>query len=577
MRVHPPVVNAVLTSAAINPPSTKALKMRYILLITTLLLLGPGTDCYAQLIPAGHWPLTADARDISGNDRHGEVENVDFTGTNGAVFNGRNGKITIDNPLNLFQGNFSINVDIYTADELTDVIGDILSCFNPSTRQGVNFSIMNYAGITNAQSNWRNIHFGITDCHQTPKWEDCGRPGNSMYVRSLTVFDGSLYASTWEPEEGGQGHIYKYGGGQKWFDVGAPDPANCISTLAVYAGELYAGSELYSGGGSSLPLSPNQKHGGVVYRYEGGKRWTSMGKVADVRSVSGLAVYNGKLYAGTGSTGAWRDTPRHRGMYRFDGPGHWTDCGCPDMRIVHLGVHNDKLYGLSYDDGGFFEYLGGTNWKQLGPIPETTQAYAMIVYQGKTQVATWPTGSVYELAGPQQWIHRGRLGEEKEVMGLSVYNGSFYAGTLPLANVYRYDGNSKWTNTGQLDKTPDVKYRRAWSMAVYDGKLFCGVLPSGRVHSLSVGQNVTYDKALSAGWHNLTVTRTQGGVIKLYVDGKHIATSTNNAIDDEVGDLSTGTPLYVGYGQHDYFNGKMRNLRIYTDVLTDPQIRRLSK
>ena len=87
MRVHPPVVNAVLISAAINPPSNKALKMRYILLITTLLLLGPGTDCYAQLIPAGHWPLTADARDISGNDRHGEVENVDFTGTNGAVFN----------------------------------------------------------------------------------------------------------------------------------------------------------------------------------------------------------------------------------------------------------------------------------------------------------------------------------------------------------------------------------------------------------------------------------------------------------------------------------------------------------
>ena len=551
--------------------------MRSTLLLTTLLLLSSSADCHGQPTPAGHWPLTADARDISGNDRHGDVENVDFTETNGAVFNGRNGKITIDNPLDLFQGNFSINVNIYTADELTDVIGDILSCFNPSTRQGVNFSIMNYAGITNAQSNWRNIHFGINDCHQTPKWEDCGRPGNSMYVRSLTVFDGSLYASTGEPEEGGQGHIYKYGGGQKWFDVGAPDPANCISTLAVYAGQLYAGSELYSGGGSSLPLSPNQKHGGVVYRYEGGKRWTSMGKVADVRSVSGLAVYNGKLYAGTGSTGAWRDTPRHRGMYRFDGPGDWTDCGCPDMRIVHLGVHNDKLYGLSYDGGSFFEYLGGTNWKQLGPIPETTQAYAMIVYQGKTQVATWPTGSVYELAGPQQWIHRGRLGEEKEVMGLSVYNGSFYAGTLPLANVYRYDGNSKWTNTGQLDKTSDVKYRRAWSMAVYEGKLFCGVLPSGRVHSLSVGQNVTYDKALSAGWHNLTVTRTQGGIIKLYVDGKHIATSTNNAIDDEVGDLSTGTPLYVGYGQHDYFNGRMRDLRIYTEVLTDLQIRRLSK
>ena len=114
-------------------------------------------------------------------------------------------------------------------------------------------------------------------------------------------------------------------------------------------------------------------------------------------------------------------------------------------------------------------------------------------------------------------------------------------------------------------------------MAVYDGKLFCGVLPSGHVHSLSVGQNVTYDKALSAGWHNLTVTRAQRRGIKLYVDGKHIATSNHNSLNDEIGDLSTGTPLYVGYGQHDYFNGKIRDLRIYTDVLNDLQIRRLSK
>ena len=45
-------------------------------------------------------------------------------------------------------------------------------------------------------------------------------------------------------------------------------------------------------------------------------------------------------------------------------------------------------------------------------------------------------------------------------------DGKFYAGTLPLAQVYRFDGGTKWTCTGQLDRTPDVKYRRAWSMAV---------------------------------------------------------------------------------------------------------------
>ena len=309
-----------------------------------LVLLVITTTCHAQPKLVGHWPLTSNASDITNGQRHGTAENVTFDAKSGATFNGLNSRISIGNVDRLFRGDFSISVNVHTDEKLTDVVGDILSYFNPELRRGFNFSIMNYAGVTNAQSNYRNVHFGISNGKEKPNWVDCGRPGNNMYIRSLTVFDHSLYASTWEPQEDGRGHIYRYAGGQKWIDVGSPEPANCISTLAVYNGQLYAGSELYSGGGSSLPLSPNENVGGVVYRYEGGKQWTSMGKVADVRSVSGLAVFDGKLYAGTGSTGAWRDTPRHRGMYRFDGPGKWTDCGCPGLRIVPLGVHNDKLY-----------------------------------------------------------------------------------------------------------------------------------------------------------------------------------------------------------------------------------------
>ena len=285
-----------------------------------LVLLVITTTCHAQPTLVGHWPLTNDANDTTGGQRHGTIENVTFDEKSGATFNGLNSRISIGNVDRLFRGDFSISVDVHTDEKLTDVVGDILSYFNPELRRGFNFSIMNYAGVTNAQSNYRNVHFGISDGKEKPNWVDCGRPGNNMYIRSLTVFDGSLYASTWEPQEGGRGHIYRYAGGQQWIDVGSPDPANCISTLAVYNGQLYAGSELYSGGGSSLPLSPNENVGGVVYRYEGGKQWTSMGKVADVRSVSGLAVFDGKLYAGTGSTGAWRDTPRHRGCLLYTSP-----------------------------------------------------------------------------------------------------------------------------------------------------------------------------------------------------------------------------------------------------------------
>ena len=213
--------------------------------------------------------------------------------------------------------------------------------------------------------------------------------------------------------------------------------------MAVYDGNLYVGSELYSGGGSALPLSPNKNHGGRVYRYEGGTKWANCGKIADVRSISGLAVFNGKLYAGTGGTGAWRDTPRTRGMYRYDGDGKWTSCGCPDLRVVHLSVYNGDLFGLSYDDGGFFRYDGGTDWTHLGPVPATTQTYGTAVYEGQLLGGTWPTGSVYRYESPQKWTHIGQLGAEKEVMGMAVYNGKLYAGTLPLAHVVRYEGDNR--------------------------------------------------------------------------------------------------------------------------------------
>jgi len=542
------------------------------LLIVSLL----ETDLTAQDGPIAHWRLEHDTRDISTADRTLINHGVTFDQTGAAVFDGKDDWLELPSQEipKLGTGCFTISVWIHTEEILTDVLGDIMACYDARTRTGFNLTLMNYSGVTNAQSNWRNILFGIDADQMDEKWIDCGRPGQSRYVRSLCVFNGELYASTWEPEEGDRGNVYRYGGGRIWIDCGAPNPSNCIASLAVYKGKLYAGSERYSGGGSSLPLSKNEQNGGVVYRYEGDRNWQSMGKVADVRSVSGLAVYGGRLYAGTGSTGAWRETPRQRGMYRFDGPGQWTDCGCPGLRVVHLGVHNDQLYGLSYDQGGFFSYQGGTQWKRLGPIPETTQAYSMMVYEGAVHVGTWPTGSVYRLDGPQTWLHRGRLGAEKEVMGISLYNGQLYAGTLPFADVYRYDGGTKWSSTGRLDHTPDVRYRRAWSMAVFQGKLYCGVLPSGRVLSLEAGKSATYDHHLASGWQHLTAVKDQEH-LKIYLNGDQVSRSTR--FDSSLFDLATDQPLKIGFGQHDYFNGKMKDIRIYDRALTTAEVRVLAK
>lgn len=516
-----------------------------------------------------HWNLTSDVRDsLSGRD----AISHDVRFENGsAVFNGKSAWLEVPVTKSLKPGtaDFSIAVWVHTEQHLDDVLGDVLTCYDVESRTGFTLSLMNYAGVTAGQSNYRNVLFGIDAAHADTQWTDCGRPGDNHYVKALVVFEGNLYASTWEPDQGQRGHVYRYAGGRRWIDCGSPDKCNAINAMAVHDGKLYVGSERYSGGGSSLPLSPNENDGGRVYRYEGGTTWTNVGKVADVRSIGGLASFRGKLYAGTGTTGAWRDTPRTRGMYRFDGEGKWTSCGCPGLRVVHLHVHNENLYGLSYDDGGFFRYEGGTKWTRLGPVPDTTQVYSAAVYEGDIHVGTWPTGSVFRYGGPQNWINTGQLGEEKEVMGMAVYNGGLYAGTLPLAEVYRYDGTNKWTSTGQLDHTPDVRYRRAWSMAVYQGKLFCGVLPSGSVLSLEAGKCVTYDRALAAGWRHLVAVKS-GHRLKLYIDGNHVADST--PFDPEEFNLSVQGPLKIGFGQHDYFNGRMKDLRIYNRALSPDEI-----
>jgi len=531
----------------------------------------PSTQADDGLV--AHWKLSADANDSSSGGHHAVNHGVRFE-NGSAVFNGLDAwlEVPVSESLKPGRKEFSIAAWVHTDELLDDVLGDVITCYDPAARKGFTLSMMNYAGVTSAQSNWRNILFGIDDGQIDPEWTDCGRPGTNMQVKSLVVFDGDLYAAIWEPDEGKAGHVYRYIGGTRWVDCGSPDKANAITGMAVYQGKLYAGSELYSGGGSSLPLSPNENHGGRVYRYEGGTHWADVGKVADVRSISGLSVYQGKLYAGTGTTGAWRDTPRVRGMYRYDGDGKWTSCGCPGLRVTHLSVYNGDLFGLSYDDGGFFRYDGGTDWTRLGPVPDTTQVYSTAVYEGRIHTGTWPTGSVFRYEGPQRWINTGRLGEEQEVMGMAVYNGKLYAGTLPLAEVYRYDGKDNWVSTGQLDKTPDVRYRRAWVTAVYDGKLFCGVLPSGHVLSLEAGKSVTFDRALSAGWHHLVAVKSDDR-LKLYIDGKHVAESMN--FDRAIFNLNTQGPLKIGFGQHDYFNGKMKDLRIYDRALSRRDIKRV--
>ncbi len=525
----------------------------------------------AELI--GHWPLAGDCKDVSGNGNHGVNHGVNLLAPNpdagqgvAAAFDGRDDYIEVkpNSSLQLGTRDFTLSAWIHTERQLDDVLGDVLSMYDPATRKGFNLGLMNYAGVTSSQSNFRNVSFGIDNASLDAGFTDCGRPGNNLFVCGLAVHDGKLFAGTFETGQNEAGHVWRYEGGTQWTDCGSLDRSNSVFCLASFNGALYAGTARYVAKGSALPDSPNTTPGGHVYRYLGDNRWEGCGRLENPETgaavnVHSLAEYQGKLYASTINAEGF-------GLYEYAGDRSWKYRGHPGQRRVEtLTVYNGHLYTTSYDGGTVSRYVSDGKWEDLAAIPGVTQTYGFIVYDGALHVTTWPTGSVFRLGPDDQWLDPGRLGDQTEVMGVSVYNGKLYGGTLPSGKVYRYDGERTWTDIGRLDWTPDVTYRRVWSMAVYQGRLYCGTLPSGRVHSIEAGRCATYDKELKPGWRLLAGVR-RSHRLELYVDGELAAISS--VFDPASFDISTAKPLRIGIGQHDYFYGRIRDVRLYGCALS---------
>jgi hypothetical protein len=133
-----------------------------------------------------------------------------------------------------------------------------------------------------------------------------------------------------------------------------------------------------------------------------------------------------------------------------------------------------------------------------------------------------------------------------------------------------------------------AEWSRVTSLTVHQGKLFASIgsctsavvdQPAdpanvlGRVFSMEAGKCVSYDKDLGPGWKHLVALR-QGGRLKLYVDGKLVARSSS--FDEAAYDLSTDQPLRIGFGQTDYFAGRIAEVRIYNKALSTSRIRELA-
>jgi len=521
--------------------------------------------------PTIHFPLKTDANDTSQNGLRGDPRGIIFR-DGAAWFDGRGAHIEIPDhdALHFGDKSFTISAHVHTEQVLDSVLGDLVCKFDPVARKGFNFGLLHYSGVTSSTPNCRNLFFGI-DNGKIEQWQDRGRPGNAVCIFSLCTFEDAIYAGTFEAGKEERGHVYRYAGETKWDDCGAPHASNAVTALAEFDGKLYAAASHYRSRGSSLAESENETPGGRIFRYEGDQKWTEVGALEGHEAIHSLTVYRGKLYASS--------LYAPPGVYRYDGDTKWTFCGHPGTnpggRIVPMSVWRGNIWGGSYDgDYNIYRYAGGEQWDDMGKPPEITQTYSFMPYQGELYIGAWPSGAVYRWDGQMGWENAGRLGEEKEVMGMAAYNGKLYGGTLPLAQVYRYDGDGNWFNTGQLDKTPDVVYRRAWTMAIFRGQLFCGTLPSGHIFSLDAGKCASVDRSLSPGWHHVAAVK-DGGQLNLFVDGQLVGQSAE--FDHAPYDLTNDKPMTIGFGMHDYFSGAMKDLRIYNSALSPQDVAAIAK
>ena len=78
---------------------------------------------------------------------------------------------------------------------------------------------------------------------------------------------------------------------------------------------------------------------------------------------------------------------------------------------------------------------------------------------------------------------------------------------------------------------------------------------------------------MGPGWKHLAAIR-EGGCLKLYMGGKQVAKSSS--FDPADYDVSTDKPLRIGFGQTDYFSGRIANVRIYNRALRNAEIQKLS-
>ena len=385
--------------------------------------------------------------------------------------------------LRLGHDDFSIALWARCAKPMRGAFGDILSKWDAANRCGLNLTIAGSSPGYNSMSDTRHVHLGIDDGYISG-WEDCGKPcPSNALITNLLVMGGELYAGIADAADPWDANrVFRWRGGQEWDDCGRLGNDlrhRSVEGMAVHDGVLYAAAGVWDwikAAGQVKGFTPAPSR---VFAYEGGQSWRDLGEVDGISPRAFcLASFEGKLYVSLDRAGGGHCFVR-------DGD-RWVDCGALAAdNFECLMPMAGALYGATHRI--IARYEGGQRWTRIGNEPHgINQIHSMQVFQGKLHIGTWPQGYVLRYEGDGVWANTGRLGipegfrECNEVNDLTVHNGKLYAGVIPKAQVYRYESDGHWTLLDSLASSLDWKdensasWRRVPTLTTFRGRLFAG-------------------------------------------------------------------------------------------------------
>lgn len=324
-------------------------------------------------------------------------------------------------------------------------------------------------------------------------------------VHSFAAFKEKLYAGT--SPSGMLLETSSLDGLTGWAPVPLQTGQSHVLSLAVFNGRLYAGT------------APN----GQVHSTSDGQTWTPVFDAGQVQ-VNALAVFNGRLYAGTAPNGivyatsdgiVWRDVLGGTGGSYVVAPGALTpsDVGSTgETQVLSLAVFNGRLYAGTLPGGKIFATSDGENW---GPpvftVPGTVERHvqSLFPYRGKLYAGVNPGSELYASPNGTDFFKvAGPLGSGG-VRGLASFLGKLYAGAdsptfsapiVTLTPVPAELSGADGAKTPQTLKAPDV------ALAASDSTAACsGVHPCAAKNQVWFTLTDKAGNAHSAGPFSVTV------------------------------------------------------------------------